>query len=55
MAAPTTAPLTAEVIDGLVPVVRALVVPPDGMLDLSGLGEFLRVSPTAEVALKSLY
>jgi hypothetical protein len=24
------------------------------ILDLSGLGEFLRVSPTAEVALKSL-
>ena len=119
MAAPTTAPLTAEIVDGLVPVIRvrgeldlstagrlcrtvqavagarrrtrvlldlselqfcdstglralvgavreveisggraALVVPPDGMLarilDLSGLGEFLRVSPTAAVALKSL-
>ena len=119
MAAPTTAPLTAEIIDGVMPVIRvrgeldlstagrlcrtvqavagarrrtrvlldlselafcdstglralvgavreveisggraALVVPPDGMLarilDLSGLGEFLRVSPTTEVALKSL-
>jgi len=36
----------------------ALVVPPGGVLarvlDLSGLGEFLCVSPTAEVALNSL-
>jgi hypothetical protein len=36
----------------------ALVVPPEGMLarllDLSGLGEFLRVAPSTEIALKQL-
>lgn len=36
----------------------ALAVPPDGMLarllDLSGLGEFLRVAPSTELALQSL-
>jgi anti-sigma B factor antagonist len=36
----------------------ALVVPPEGslarVLELSGLGEFLRVAPTAEVALRRL-